>query len=66
MDGAGERGEHDILVQDAVRSAVTLDLLGVDRQKRGFTEPAWLDRECPLAYLASARKTLSYSAIIWA
>lgn len=47
-------------------SAVALDLLGMDRQKRGFTEPAWLDRKCPLVYLASARKTLSYSAKILA
>ena len=55
--------ESTILVSDAVRSAVALDLLGVDRQQRGFSEPAWLDRECPLAHLASARKALSYSAM---
>jgi len=64
VSGASERGEHDLLIQDTVHSTVPFDLLRMDCEERWFSEPAWLDGECPLAHLASARKTLSYSAMI--
>jgi hypothetical protein len=68
VDRARKRGAHDILVNNPVRPAIPLDLLGMDHQEHGLSEPVRLFHAGCVAHFASSRNTPSYSAMIasWA
>ena len=60
-----QQRQDDVLIEHAVRPAQTLDLLRVNRQERALRKPAGLRPHARVIYLARARNTASYSAMIF-